>query len=179
LYLLIAVVEGAESKLINLDKCAFFFAHNCEPCSRFEWSFSKYGLFKVYTIMRKTYFAALLALSLSAFAGSTFANCVGYSGPGGPCSTGPGGGLSTGPGGGLSTGPGGGLSTGPGGGLSTGPGGGMSTGPGGGKSTGPGGGMSTGPGGGMSTGPGGGLSTGPGGGMSNTPNNWRRVPNQN
>ena len=38
------------------------------------------------------------------------ANCVGYSGPGGPCSTGPGGGLSTGPGGGLSTGPGGGLS---------------------------------------------------------------------
>src|SRR5580658_6481847 len=39
--------------------------------------------------------------------------CVGYTGPGGPCSTGPGGGLSTGPGGGLSTGPGGGMSTGP------------------------------------------------------------------
>ena len=53
---------------------------------------------------------------------SVSAACVGYSGPGGPCSTGPGGGLSTGPGGGLSTGPGGGLSTGPGGGLSTGPG---------------------------------------------------------
>ena len=69
---------------------------------------------------------------------SASAACVGYSGPGGPCSTGPGGGLSTGPGGGLSTGPGGGLSTGPGGGLSTGPGGGLSTGPGGGLSTGPG-----------------------------------------
>ena len=92
---------------------------------------------------------------------SVSAACVGYSGPGGPCSTGPGGGLSTGPGGGLSTGPGGGLSTGPGGGLSTGPGGGWSTGPGGGLSTGPGGGLSTGPGGGLSTGPGGGLSSGP------------------
>jgi hypothetical protein len=63
--------------------------------------------------------------------------CIGYAGPGGPCSTGPGGGLSTGPGGGLSTGPGGGLSTGPSGGLSTGPGGGLSTGPGGGLSNGP------------------------------------------
>jgi hypothetical protein len=110
--------------------------------------------------------------------GTARAQCVGYAGPGGPCSTGPGGGLSTGPGGGLSTGPGGGLSTGPGGGLSTGPGGGLSTGPGGGLSTGPGGGLSTGPGGGLSTGPGGGLSTGPGGGLSNGPNPWRRVPAQ-
>ena len=41
------------------------------------------------------------------------AACIGYAGPGGPCSTGPGGGLSTGPGDGLSTGPGGGLSNGP------------------------------------------------------------------
>ncbi len=106
-------------------------------------------------------------------------NCVGYSGPGGPCSTGPGGGLSTGPGGGLSTGPGGGLSTGPGGGLSTGPGGGLSTGPGGGLSTGPGGGLSTGPGGGLSTGPGGGLSTGPGGGCSTGPGQHRGWYNPN
>ena len=52
---------------------------------------------------------------------NVYAGCVGYSGPGGPCSTGPGGGLSTGPGGGLSTGPGGGMSTGPGGGCSNGP----------------------------------------------------------
>ena len=60
---------------------------------------------------------SMLLSSLGAFAA-----CIGYTGPGGPCSTSPGGGLSTGPGGGLSTGPGGGLSTGPGGGLSTGPG---------------------------------------------------------
>jgi hypothetical protein len=73
---------------------------------------------------------AVLASSLVLFAANAFAECKGYSGPGGPCSTGPGGGLSTGPGGGLSTGPGGGMSTGPGGGLSTGPGGGCSTGPG-------------------------------------------------
>jgi hypothetical protein len=66
---------------------------------------------------------AILILPIQASA------CIGYAGPGGPCSTGPGGGLSTGPGGGLSTGPGGGLSTGPGGGLSTGPGGGLSNGP--------------------------------------------------
>lgn len=119
---------------------------------------------------------AVLIASLL-FSSNAFAGCVGYIGPGGPCSTGPGGGLSTGPGGGLSTGPGGGLSTGPGGGLSTGPGGGLSTGPGGGLSTGPGGGLSTGPGGGLSTGPGGGLSTGPGGGLSTGPGNkWRRVP---
>ena len=64
--------------------------------------------------------------------------CVGYAGPGGPCSYGPGGGLSYGPGGGLSSGPGGGLSYGPGGGLSSGPGGGLSYGPGGGLSSGPG-----------------------------------------
>jgi TPR repeat protein len=41
------------------------------------------------------------------------AACVGYAGPGGPCSIGPGGGMSMGPGGGLSMGPGGGLSMGP------------------------------------------------------------------
>jgi crotonobetainyl-CoA:carnitine CoA-transferase CaiB-like acyl-CoA transferase len=55
--------------------------------------------------------AGLLLLPLSAFA-----NCIGYSGPGGPCYTGPGGGLYTGPGGGAYTGPGGGCYTGPGGG---------------------------------------------------------------
>ena len=65
-------------------------------------------------------------------------DCIGYIGPGGPCSIGPGGGLSIGPGGGLSIGPGGGLSIGPGGGRSIGPGGGLSIGPGGGLSIGPG-----------------------------------------
>lgn len=64
----------------------------------------------------------ILIVSLLCTSASLYADCSGYSGPGGPCSSGPGGGLSTGPGGGLSTGPGGGLSTGPGGGLSTGPG---------------------------------------------------------
>ena len=48
-------------------------------------------------------FTALLSICCS----SLYANCVGYSGPGGPCSTGPGGGLYTGPGGGAYTGPGG------------------------------------------------------------------------
>jgi hypothetical protein len=129
------------------------------------------------SIFRSTKKTLLIGVAFELLiAGTVRAQCVGYAGPGGPCSTGPGGGLSTGPGGGLSTGPGGGLSTGPGGGLSTGPGGGLSTGPGGGLSTGPGGGLSTGPGGGLSTGPGGGLSTGPGGGLSNGPNPWRRVP---
>ena len=129
--------------------------------------------------LKNIYTKTACALALGLLSVSAMADCTGYTGPGGPCSTGPGGGLSTGPGGGLSTGPGGGLSTGPGGGLSTGPGGGLSTGPGGGMSTGPGGGLSTGPGGGMSTGPGGGMSTGPGGGQSNGPGNpWRtiRVP---
>jgi hypothetical protein len=79
--------------------------------------------------------------------------CLGSSGPGGPCSAGPGGGLNAGPGGGLSYGPGGGLSYGPNGGLSYGPNGGMSYGPGGGLSYGPGGGLSSGPGGGLSYGP--------------------------
>jgi hypothetical protein len=65
---------------------------------------------------------AAMIFSLLLSSPSVFADCIGYSGPGGPCSTGPGGGRSTGPGGGLSTGPGGGLSTGPGGGLSNGPG---------------------------------------------------------
>ncbi len=55
-----------------------------------------------------------LVFGLLLTAHSVHASCIGYAGPGGPCSTGPGGGLSTGPGGGLSTGPGGGLSTGPG-----------------------------------------------------------------
>ena len=71
--------------------------------------------------------------------------CIGYSGPGGPCYTGPGGGLHTGPGGGMYTGPGGGLYTGPGGGMYTGPGGGLYNGPGGGMYTGPGGGAYAGP----------------------------------
>jgi hypothetical protein len=84
---------------------------------------------------------------------ATIGHCLGYGGPGGPCSTGPGGGLSAEPAGGLSTGPGGGLSAGPGGGLSTGSGGGMNSGPGGGLSTGPGGGLSTAPGGGLYPGP--------------------------
>ena len=73
-------------------------------------------------------FTALLSICCS----SLYANCVGYSGPGGPCSTGPGGGLYTGPGGGAYTGPGGGAYTGPGGGAYTGPGGGCYSGPGGG-----------------------------------------------
>jgi hypothetical protein len=103
--------------------------------------------------MRNLLIVASLSFAVAFPQSGAFA-CMGYAGPGGPCSTGPGGGLSTGPGGGLSTGPGGGLSTGPGGGRSTGPGGGLSTGPGGGLSTGPGGGLSTGPGGGASTGPG-------------------------
>ena len=64
----------------------------------------------------------VLIFSLLLSSANAFADCVGSTGPGGPCSTGPGGGLSTGPGGGLSTGPGGGLSTGPGGGCYTGPG---------------------------------------------------------
>jgi hypothetical protein len=53
---------------------------------------------------------------------SALANCVGCSGPGGPCYTGPGGGAYTGPGGGAYTGPSGGAYTGPGGGAYTGPG---------------------------------------------------------
>lgn len=111
--------------------------------------------------------------------GSTAPNCIGYSGPGGPCSTGPGGGLYTGPGGGAYTGPGGGAYTGPGGGLYTGPGGGLYTGPGGGAYTGPGGGAYTGPGGGAYTGPGGGSYSGPGGPCSSGPNDrkfdqWNR-----
>jgi hypothetical protein len=69
-------------------------------------------------------FTALLTVALLTFsAPAAFAQCVGYSGPGGACYTGPGGGLYTGPGGGAYTGPGGGLYTGPGGGCYTGPGG--------------------------------------------------------
>src|SRR5476651_1508714 len=61
---------------------------------------------------------------------TAFAQCAGYSGPGGPCYTGPGGGLYTGPGGGAYTGPGGGAYTGPGGGAYSGPGGPCYSGPG-------------------------------------------------
>ena len=68
----------------------------------------------------KSLLLALLILTST----SIFADCIGYSGPGGPCSTGPGGGLYTGPGGGAYTGPGGGAYTGPGGGCYNGPGGG-------------------------------------------------------
>ena len=52
-------------------------------------------------------FTALLTVALLTFsAPAAFAQCVGYSGPGGACYTGPGGGLYTGPGGGAYTGPG-------------------------------------------------------------------------
>lgn len=64
-----------------------------------------------------------------AYSGGGTPKCIGYSGPGGPCSTGPGGGLYTGPGGGAYTGPGGGAYTGPGGGSYSGPGGPCSSGP--------------------------------------------------
>ncbi len=111
----------------------------------------------------------ILVVCLTLSSASAFAECIGYSGPGGPCYTGPGGGLYTGPGGGAYTGPGGGAYTGPGGGLYTGPGGGAYTGPGGGLYTGPGGGAYTGPGGGAYTGPGGGAYTGPGGGCYSGP----------
>ena len=43
--------------------------------------------------MKKLLFALLILISPA-----VFADCIGYSGPGGPCSTGPGGGMSTGPG---------------------------------------------------------------------------------
>ena len=62
----------------------------------------------------KTKTLAVLGLLIIGYPGGADAGCVGYAGPGGPCSYGPGGGLSTGPGGGLSTGPGGGRSYGPG-----------------------------------------------------------------
>ena len=108
-------------------------------------------------------FKAILTFSLLFKSANALADCIGYSGPGGPCYSGPGGGLYTGPGGGAYTGPGGGAYTGPGGGAYTGPGGGAYTGPGGGLYTGPGGGAYTGPGGGANTGPGGGAYSGPGG----------------
>lgn len=59
---------------------------------------------------------AILFFVLLLSSTNSFANCVGYSGPGGPCYTGPGGGAYTGPGGGASTGPGGACYNGPGGG---------------------------------------------------------------
>ena len=66
----------------------------------------------------------IIVASSFILATNVFANCIGYSGPGGPCYSGPGGGLYTGPGGGAYTGPGGGAYTGPGGGCYNGPGGG-------------------------------------------------------
>jgi hypothetical protein len=48
----------------------------------------------------------ILIFSLLLSSANAFAECVGYTGPGGACSTGPGGGLSTAPGGGCYTGPG-------------------------------------------------------------------------
>ena len=133
-----------------------------------------------YLAMRKSILlkvSFVLALVFSPV--DAFAQCKGYSGPGGPCYTGPGGGLYTGPGGGAYTGPGGGAYTGPGGGAYTGPGGGAYTGPGGGAYTGPGGGAYTGPGGGAYTGPGGGAYSGPGGPCysgpgSKNPDPWNR-----
>jgi hypothetical protein len=112
---------------------------------------------------------AIIAAGLLFSSVPAFGQCVGYTGPGGPCYTGPGGGAYTGPGGGAYTGPGGGAYTGPGGGAYTGPGGGAYTGPGGGGYTGPGGGAYTGPGGGAYTGPGGGAYAGPGGICSTGP----------
>ena len=69
----------------------------------------------------KALLAACASVALLAAGQPSHAQCVGYMGPGGPCSMGPGGGQSMGPGGGLSMGPGGGLSMGPGGGQSMGP----------------------------------------------------------
>jgi hypothetical protein len=66
----------------------------------------------------------LFCFSLIFLSTEVFANCIGYSGPGGGAYTGPGGGAYTGPGGGAYTGPGGGAYSGPGGGCYTGPGGG-------------------------------------------------------
>ena len=69
----------------------------------------------------------ILVVSLALSSSDVLAECIGYSGPGGPCYTGVGGGLYTGPGGaytgrgGAYTGPGG-AYTGPGG-AYTGPGG--------------------------------------------------------
>src|SRR5712692_5851234 len=65
---------------------------------------------------------AILIISVLLWPAHAFANCIGYSGPGGPCYTGPGGGLYTGPGGGAYTGPGGGAYSGPGGPCYSGPG---------------------------------------------------------
>ena len=65
----------------------------------------------------------ILTACLIGMVANAFADCKGYSGPGGPCYTGPGGGAYTGPGGGAYTGPGGGAYAGPGGPCSSGPGG--------------------------------------------------------
>lgn len=58
----------------------------------------------------------LLVCSMLLLSANAYANCVGYSGPDGPCYTGPGGGLYTGPGGDAYSGPGGPCYSGPGGG---------------------------------------------------------------
>lgn len=105
----------------------------------------------------------ILLVSLALSSPYVLAECIGYSGPGGPCYTGLGGGIYTAPGGAY-TGPGG-AYTGPGG-AYTGPGG-AYTGPGG-AYTGPGG-AYTGPGG-AYDGPGGAY-TGPGGAYSGDPCN--------
>jgi hypothetical protein len=128
---------------------------------RFRAQNAKPGLTKEAIV--KQAIKIIVGICLIFFSANAFADCTGYSGPGGPCYTGPGGGLYSGPGGGAYTGPGGGAYTGPGGGAYTGPGGGAYTGPGGGAYTGPGGGAYTGPDGGAYTGPGGGAYSGPGG----------------
>jgi hypothetical protein len=51
---------------------------------------------------------ATLIFSLILFSTNAFSDCIGYSGPGGPCYTGPGGGAYAGPGGPCYSGPGGG-----------------------------------------------------------------------
>lgn len=102
--------------------------------------------------MQKFLVLTLAASVLLSVASLRADDCIGYSGPGGPCYSGPGGGLYSGPGGGQYSGPGGGQYSGPGGGLYSGPGGGMYSGSGGGNYTGPGGGLYTGPGGGAYSG---------------------------
>jgi hypothetical protein len=58
-------------------------------------------IFVAQTKGRRRLLVATWSLTLSLFSANAFANCIGYSGPGGPCYTGPGGGLYTGPGGGA------------------------------------------------------------------------------
>ena len=65
--------------------------------------------------MMRPVFRVVLLISFLTPMYSSYANCVGYSGPGGDAYTGPGGAY-TGPGGGAYTGPGGGCYSDPGGG---------------------------------------------------------------